>query len=381
MRIVTVLGARPQFIKAAPFSRIIRDNNTEVLVHTGQHYHDRMSSIFFQELGIPQPDYNLGVGSGMHGEQTGKMLAQIENVLIGEKPDWVLVYGDTNSTLAGALAAVKLDLPVIHIEAGMRSYNRKMPEEVNRVLTDNISTILSCPTKTAVDNLKREGFTNTLQDGRLLDLSLLKDKIHIAAENPLVVNTGDIMYDALKYYRHLAIDRSIQLQHDRLLTEEYILVTVHRAENTDCPTNLRGVMEGLRLIPNRVLWPIHPRTAKQIDKFNLTDLVSANIEVVEPVGYLEMLELINGAAFVITDSGGIQKEAFFLDTPCITLRDETEWVETVESGGNVLAGLGGRNLKEGLSTCFKRERSMNPYGDGRAGERIAGLMNKIILNR
>jgi UDP-GlcNAc3NAcA epimerase len=373
LKIVTIVGARPQFIKSAPVSRELRKENKEILVHTGQHYDDNMSAVFFGELNIPKPDYNLGVGSASHGKQTADMLVSIENVLLDEEPDWVIVYGDTNSTIAGSLAASKLHIPIIHIEAGLRSYNRKMPEEINRVLTDNISTILSCPTKTAVDNLKAEGLKNIYDNGKLLqesDISQLKyDK-----NNPLVINTGDVMYDAVLYNKKLAEEKSMILNDLDLDEKNYYLATVHRAENTDNRDHLKSIFEKFSQLSKKVVLPIHPRTSNKLKKYNLEKLLDhANIKIIDPIGYLDMLSLISKADRVLTDSGGVQKEAFMLGTPCITLRNETEWVETIEYGKNVLAGLGAKKLD--ISFEFNDyEIKEFPYGNGDSAKKIVRML-------
>lgn len=378
MKILTIVGARPQFIKAAPVSREIRKIHREVLVHTGQHYDDNMSRIFFEELKLPKPDYNLGVGSGSHGEQTGKMIMAIENVLMAEKPDCEIVYGDTNSTVAGALAAAKLHIPVIHIEAGLRSYNRKMPEEINRVLTDQLSTVLSCPTITAVDNLRKEGFSNIFNGGSLIELEFENKGINITAnaDKPLVINTGDVMYDAVLYNIKIANKKSSILAELNVEKGEYYLATVHRAENTDDKSNLKNIFTRLQQLNKRVVVPMHPRTRKRINEFHLDYLLQDNILVINPLGYLDMLNLISNAYQVITDSGGVQKEAYMLKTPCITLRDETEWVETLGEGWNRLVGLGGSKISEELFN-FDKKRSSNIYGDGKASQRIVKLLEKL----
>ncbi len=313
MKIVTIVGARPQFIKAAPVSRELRKQHTEVLVHTGQHYDENMSAVFFRELEIPEPDCNLGIGSGSHGQQTGAMLGGIEAVLIAEQPDWVLVYGDTNSTLAGALAAAKLHIKVAHVEAGLRSFNRRMPEEVNRVLTDHVSDMLFCPTQTAVKNLAREGLTQG---------------VHLV---------GDVMHEALLWAAERARTQSVILDRLVLMKKGFLLATVHRAENTDDPVRLRAIVEALVSLDDPIVFPIHPRTRKALDRLEFPTLPS-RVKVIEPVGYLDMVHLEQSARTIMTDSGGIQKEAYWLGVPCVTLRDETEWVETVESGWNVLVG-------------------------------------------
>lgn len=352
MKVVTVIGARPQFIKAAAVSRILRKECEEILVHTGQHYDANLSDVFFEELEIPKPDYNLGVGSGSHGAQTGRMLEAIEQVLLKEKPDWVLVYGDTNSTLAGALAAVKLHIPVAHVEAGLRSFNRRMPEEINRVLTDHAADLLFAPTKTAVENLKNEGIPS--------------NKIYLV---------GDVMYDAALFYGAKAEQKSVILKKLELDSGKYILATVHRAENTDDPARLKAIFEGLtnvsREIP--VVLPLHPRTAKALDKINLLDKVKKEIKIIKPVGYLDMVMLEKNARLIVTDSGGVQKEAFFYRVPCVTLRDETEWVELVQLGWNRLVTPVSSNVVfEGILAIFNSPLGQEgqPYGDGRSAEHI-----------
>jgi UDP-N-acetylglucosamine 2-epimerase len=356
MKLITVIGARPQFIKAAPFSEAFRQNNEEILVHTGQHYDANMSDVFFEELGIPMPDYNLSVGSGNHGKQTAYMLEGIEKILLDEKPEGLLVYGDTNSTLAGALAASKLHIPVFHVEAGLRSYNKLMPEEQNRILTDHISDLLLCPTQTAISNLAKEG----ISEG--------------------VINTGDIMFDAVlrnigraqaKYSNGLWI-QEIFGEKDNLLgikEGEFYLATIHRAENTDDYQKLKTIFEALNLLNRPVLIPLHPRTKKKIEKLNI-DL--SNIILIDPVGYMLILYLTQNAAMVITDSGGLQKEAFFLGTPCTTLRDQTEWLETLENSWNELSLI---EVNQILSHVNRAQTCQNhpqpkPFGDGHAAAKI-----------
>ncbi len=317
MKILTIVGARPQFIKAAPVSKALRAaGHTEWLVHTGQHYDHNMSQIFFDELQIPQPDCNLAIGSGTHGQQTGQMLIRLEEVMQAEQPDWVLVYGDTNSTLAGALAAVKLQIPVAHVEAGLRSFNRTMPEEHNRILTDHCADLLFCPTQTAVDLLAKEGITK---------------HVHLV---------GDTMYDAVLAFSALANQQSTILDQLALTAQGYLLATVHRPYNTDEPAQLKRILDALRAVDEPVIFPVHPRTRKKIAELGLDQSAGAmaNIHLIEPVGYLDMLMLLQNTRLLLTDSGGMQKEAYFFAVPCITLRPETEWVETVTSGWNVLAG-------------------------------------------
>jgi UDP-N-acetylglucosamine 2-epimerase len=354
MKLLDIVGARPQFIKVGPILRAIEKHNREhpqrtiqeILVHTGQHYDYAMSRVFFEELQLKEPDYHLGVGSGTHAYQTGEMLKRIEDVLLKEKPDLVMVYGDTNSTLAGALAAAKLHIPVAHVEAGLRSFNKKMPEEINRVLTDHLSDLLFCPTDTAVKNLEREGITKG---------------VHLV---------GDVMYDSVLYNVQLAQRRSQILEQLGLLPQSYALATVHRAENTDDPERLRSIFQALETIAADglpVIVPLHPRTRKQLSSLNLP---LKHVRVTEPVSYLEMLLLEKSAKIILTDSGGVQKEAFFFRVPCVTLREETEWVETVEAGWNVLAGWKPERIVHAVKRARPPSGSAAPYGDGRAAERI-----------
>ncbi len=344
MKIVTILGARPQFIKAGSVSRAIAQHEglNEIIVHTGQHYDANMSDIFFQEMQIPQPDYHLDVNGLSHGAMTGQMLEKIEQVLIKEKPDWVLVYGDTNSTLAGALAAKKLHIKLAHVEAGLRSYNQKMPEEINRILTDRISDVLFCPTDQAITNLADEGYEK-------MDCSIVK--------------SGDVMLDGAQFYRNLS------LQPDFQLAENFILCTVHRAENTDNLNRLRSIIDALNVIneQQQVVMPVHPRT-KAIMKKNA---INADFTIVDPVGYLQMVYLISHSQMVMTDSGGLQKEAFFFHKPCITLRDETEWQELISHRYNVLAGAGKEKILALYDHhSFNDDFSIDLYGQGQASEII-----------
>ncbi len=360
-KIVTIIGARPQFIKAAAVSRALREEYAsdldEVLVHTGQHYDENMSSVFFEELEILEPSYNLGISGGDHGEMTGRMLEAIEKVLLEEKPDWVLVYGDTNSTLAGALAAAKLHIPIAHVEAGLRSFNMKMPEEINRILTDRVSSLLFCPTEVAVANLTGEG----ILDG--------------------VLNVGDVMYDvALFYGEKSATASSIQSRLD-LDRSRYALATCHRAENTDDPVRLENIVSALAKIAEQmpVVFPLHPRTKKLIKANNLEHFLDP-LKVLEPLSFLDMVALERDAGVVLTDSGGVQKEAFFYDIPCITMRDETEWVETVEAGWNTLAGASKTAIVEAADAALAgsaRSKKIMPYGDGRAAQAILKQIRDI----
>lgn len=333
MKIATIVGARPQFIKAAAVSRRLRERHHEVLVHTGQHYDDGMSGVFFRELGIPEPDHWLGVGSGPHGEQTGRMLAAIERVLLNDPPDWVLVYGDTNSTLAGALAAAKLHVPVAHVEAGLRSFNRRMPEEINRVLTDHLSTLLFCPSALAVSQLQYEGITSG---------------VHLV---------GDVMADAFADAQERAANESSILEVLELRTGNYWLATVHRAENTDAPERLRSILAAFDAIGSTdmpVVFAAHPRTRIALERICWTG--SDRVRLVSPQGYLDMVRLQSEARGILTDSGGVQKEAYWAGVPCTTLRDETEWVETVSTGWNALTGAD----TERIVTMANRPRPSGP---------------------
>ena len=335
MKILTIIGARPQFIKASVVSRSIEEYNRntsnkieEKIVHTGQHYDSNMSDVFFNEMKIPRPYYNLSVGSCSHAEQTGKMMIAIEKILFDEKPELVLVYGDTNSTLAGALTASKLNIPIAHVEAGLRSFNREMPEEVNRVLTDQLSSILFCPTDVAVKNLKKEGIPN--------------NKI-----NNKVIKSGDVMYDASLFYSNIAKDE--WLKNNDLKTNDYILATVHRAENTNNIDRLRNIILALDKISKdnyQIVFPIHPRTKSVIEKYKELQIIinNSNIKIIAPLGFLDMISAEKNSKFILTDSGGVQKEAYFHKKLCITLREETEWVELVKSGWNKLAGVEINNI-------------------------------------
>ncbi|MBY6037085.1 UDP-N-acetylglucosamine 2-epimerase (non-hydrolyzing) [Fictibacillus nanhaiensis] len=350
MKFLTVLGARPQFIKAAPVSRELRKNHKELIIHTGQHYDKNMSDIFFEELHIPKPDFHLGIGSASHGKQTGEMLAKIEEIILEEKPDYVLVYGDTNSTLAGALAAAKLHVPVVHIEAGLRSFNKKMPEEINRIMTDHVSEYLFCPTDTAVHNLTSENMMHN------------------------VINVGDVMYDAVEYNRQLAESNSDILNTYGLTTKEYHLITVHRAENTDDPEKISTILEAFSEIEEVKVWPMHPRTKHVIERLNLSLDSIPNLMIVEPVGYLDMLRLESNAKKILTDSGGVQKEAYFMEVPCVTLREQTEWVETLEGEANILVGTDKEKI---LAAVNKKVAPIYKklFGDAKAAEKIAQHFN------
>lgn len=343
MKILTVVGARPQFIKAAPVSKVLRRRHAEFLLHTGQHYDDAMSDLFFRQLGIPDPDVNLGVGSGPHGAQTAAMLAGIEQAIVEREPDWVLVYGDTNSTLAGALAGVKCRVPVAHVEAGLRSYDRRMPEETNRVVADHIADLLLCPTEPAAANLEREGITRGVRI------------------------VGDVMYDA--YLQHAAVARATSdiLARLELSPGGYQLLTVHRADNVDDASNLAAILRGVADSGAKVVFPVHPRTRSALSG---AGAMPANVKVIDPIGYLEMLVLEENAEAIVTDSGGVQKEAYFAGRPCITVRESTEWTETVDHGWNVLVGREPAAIARAMA-CFRPVGPRPPvFGDGHAAERV-----------
>ncbi len=355
-KIVTIIGARPQFIKAAMVSKALKNKFEEILVHTGQHYDKNMSDVFFEQLEIPVPKYNLGIGSGSHGKQTGEMLIKIEEVLLKEKPDYVMVYGDTNSTLAGALASSKLLIPIIHIEAGLRSYNKSMPEEQNRVLTDHLSTILICPTNTAIENLKKEGIT----------------------EN--VYLTGDVMCDSVLYYSEMAQakinNKNINLIpiYEKKNVNDWYLATIHRAENTMNNKALATILKVFEKLDKLVIFPVHPRIKKMIDDLNRKNKYN-NIYFIEPVDYLTMLYLTKNAFKVVTDSGGLQKECYLLDVPCITIREQTEWVETLSRGYNVLVQPKYDLLLNAIQNAnIDDKNKINYFGDGNAAENIAKLI-------
>jgi UDP-GlcNAc3NAcA epimerase len=360
MKIVTVVGARPQFVKAATVSAEIARRARaghpieEILVHTGQHYDQNMSQVFFDQLAVPRPKYNLAVGSGSHGAMTGKMLAAVEQILLDEKPDWLLVYGDTNSTLAGALAAAKLHVPVCHVEAGLRSFDKRMPEEINRILTDHVSDLLLCPTHVAIKNLSNEG---------------VRQGVH---------HVGDVMYDAALIFAQVASQSAGVLERHGLKPKSFCLATVHRAENTDDPRRLTGILEALSALatPARpLLLPLHPRTRATLKRSGLESLVTDHpaLLVVEPVSFLDMIVLEQQAVLILTDSGGVQKEAYFHGVPCVTLRDETEWVETIEAGWNQLAGADRARIERAAATA-RPGRVIDEYGDGKAASKVVDLL-------
>ena len=356
MKVLTIVGARPQFVKAAVLSRYIRNNPScgfiEVLLHTGQHYDRNMSEVFFEEMDIPQPDINLHIGSGNHGRMTGLMLERIEGVILDQRPEILLVYGDTNSTLAGALAASKLHVPVAHVEAGLRSFMMTMPEEQNRRLTDHLSTWLFCPTKAAKDNLKQEGITDSISTVPSVD----KKRVKI---------TGDIMYEASLYYNEKKI---INIDEN-----DFILMTLHRAENTDNLVRLRNIVKAVNnLTEYKFIFPVHPRTIKILEqqKFHF----SSHVKMIPPVGYLEMVAYESACLAVLTDSGGVQKEAFFFRKPCITMRDSTEWVELVDSGWNTLTGADTDKIIAAVKNMHIPERFPSLYGDGHCAEKIVSYL-------
>jgi UDP-GlcNAc3NAcA epimerase len=355
MKVVTVVGARPQFIKAAAVSRAISTEFSgrllEVLVHTGQHYDENMSGVFFNELSIPPPAHHLEISGGSHGAMTGRMLEAVEKVLLAEKPDWLLIYGDTNSTLAGALAAAKLHIPVAHVEAGLRSFNMRMPEEVNRIISDRVSSLLFCPTSAAVLNLAAEGISDN------------------------VYNVGDVMYDVALFYRNKAREQSTALSRFGLVPEGFALATCHRAENTDNPHRLHGILSGLSRVAARlpVVLPLHPRTRKLVADHGLGDWLN-RLTITDPLPFLDMVALEQAAALMLTDSGGVQKEAFFYEVPCITMRDETEWVETVHAGWNCLVSADADRIVQAAEDALSGRvvrHAVTPYGDGHASEKIA----------
>lgn len=354
---MTVVGARPQFIKAAVVSRAItRTGLTQVLVHTGQHYDDGMSGVFFRELEIPAADYELGIAGGTHAEMTGRMLVEIERVLVKEKPDALLVFGDTNSTLAGALAAAKLNIPIAHVEAGLRSFNRQMPEETNRIVTDRLSVWLFCPTAAAVENLRREG---------------MSESAHLV---------GDVMFDVAMHYGARAEQSSDIRARLSLKSGEYVLATCHRAESTSSRAALAGIVDALAHIASNhvVIFPVHPRTRKVLDEAGLAGRLGA-VRVIEPVSFLDMIALERHARVILTDSGGVQKEAFFHGVPCVTMRDDTEWVETVASGRNHLAGRSADRIRAAFALAITQPVDRNVpklYGDGHAATRIEAILAK-----
>ena len=352
MKLVSIVGARPQFIKAAAVSLKLRERHKEILVHTGQHYDYEMSGIFFDGLEVPPPDVNLGVGSGSHGTQTGTMLKGIEDVFLVERPDWLLIYGDTNSTLAGALAASKLSVPVAHIEAGLRSFNRRMPEEINRVVADHLSSLLLCPSDTAVSNLAAEGISRNVH------------------------RVGDVMLDVLNWAKQRAEANPPEILHRLGLREQsYLLATVHRSENTDDWGQLWRILRAFNSLDEPVVFPVHPRARKVI--IGADCRLKPHVQLIDPVGYLDMVTLAGSARLVLTDSGGLQKEAYWLGVPCLTLRDETEWVETVEAGWNTLVGSDSEKIVQTVHSFAPADSRPALYGDGCAGTRCVEQLERV----
>jgi UDP-N-acetylglucosamine 2-epimerase len=347
MTVISIVGARPQFIKAAPVCRALRERHEEILVHSGQHYDYEMSDVFFEQLGIPKPDYNLAVGSGSHARQTGEMMPMLEELFDEKSPDLVLVYGDTNTTLAAGLAAAKLTIPVAHVEAGLRSFNRAMPEEVNRVVVDHLSELLFCPTTTSVANLKAEG---------------IGTGVHLV---------GDVMLDTARFFAESA-DPAETLERFGVSAGEYFFATVHRAGNSDNPARLEAIVRAFTRLDHPVIWAVHPRTQSNLNTFGLNEMVeqAENIQAVPPVSYMETVALLGESAGLLTDSGGMQKEAYFFGVPCVTLREETEWVETVELGWNALVGSNEEKIVAAAQAVDRPRERPDVYGDGRASEAI-----------
>ncbi len=362
MKVLSIVGARPQFIKAASLSRYLKSLSDikEIILHTGQHYDNDMSNDFFSELDIPIPDYNLQVGSDTPARQTGKMMIGIEDIVLKEYPDFILIYGDTNSTIAGALVGVKLHLPVVHVEAGLRSYDREMPEEINRIVSDVISTILFCPTQIAVNNLKREGIIKGVYD------------------------VGDIMFETFLYYKDKAQKTSTLLNKLNLKLKEFILCTIHRASNTDNTENLKNIFIGLTNSEEKIILPLHPRTMEKINhNESLKKYIGQNIRIIGPVSYFDMINLEANARKIVTDSGGVQKEAYFNKIPCITLRENTEWIETIEEGANRLVGVNQKKITEAINDFRpkKQNYSKSLYGNGRTSEKIIKILNKYYYKK
>ncbi|AGB49921.1 UDP-N-acetylglucosamine 2-epimerase [Methanomethylovorans hollandica DSM 15978] len=354
MKIASIVGVRPQFVKASVVSKQLRKEHEEVLIHTGQHYDYKMNNVFFSELNIPEPEYFLGIGSGSHGYQTGEMLKKIEEVLIKEEPDIVLTYGDTNSTLAGALSAAKLHIKNAHVESGLRSFDRSMPEEINRILTDHCSDLLFCPTKNAVDNLKTEGITTN------------------------VYLTGDVMADSLLYNKEIAEERSTILSDLDLNSKEYAVATIHRASNTDNRENLTNIVDAFSQLDETIVFPVHPRTQKLLKEYGLYESLSSSVKLVEPLGFLDFIKLMAHSKMILTDSGGIQKEAYILKIPCITLRENSEWVETIEDGWNVLVGTDKEKIFQAVNSFHPSLKlHKDRFGNGDAAEKIAAIIGGL----
>lgn len=376
IKLLTIIGARPQIIKAAALSRTIqkefKNQVREVILHTGQHYDDSMSEVFFREMQIPSPDYNLGIGSASHGSQTGQMIDGIEQVLLKEKPKGMVVYGDTNSTLAGALAASKLHIPVIHIEAGLRSFNKAMPEEINRITCDHVSTLLFSPTSTGISNLAKEGIVH-------------HENQSLSFDRPGVYHSGDVMYDNTVFFQKLALDNSPILRNLELEGQAYILATIHRPSNTDLPQNLAGILRALNEISKeknmRIILPLHPRTAailKQDQNKEIVKLIQSNnlLSLIPAVSFLDMIRLEAGASLILSDSGGVQKEAWFMEKPVVVLREETEWLEIIEAGNGVLAGANTEKIINSARKYLDNSPEAYPpiFGDGNAARKILNVL-------
>ncbi len=357
MKIASIIGARPEFIKEAPLVKELRKRHKEIIIHTGQHYDYEMSKVFFDGLNIPEPDYNLGVGSGSHGKQTSEMMTKLEKVMLKEKPDLAIVSGDTNTTVAGALSASKLNIKLAHIESGMRSYDRKMPEEINRVVTDHISDILFCSTNTALQNLRKEGITKN------------------------VFNVGDVMIDTIKQNITIADRKSNILKKLNLKTKNYIVATVHRASNTDNKENLFNIINAFIDSKEKIVFPVHPRTEKFIRNYSLDKkLKNSKVITIKPLGYIDMLILEKNTKKILTDSGGMQKESYFFKVPCITLRDTTEWIETVNDGWNILTGANKSKILKAIKNFNPKGKQTEKYGNGNASKNIVSVINRISLS-
>ncbi|PSP94163.1 UDP-N-acetylglucosamine 2-epimerase (non-hydrolyzing) [Halobacteriales archaeon QS_4_62_28] len=350
MKVLTVVGARPQFIKSFPVTRALQPDHDEVLVHTGQHYDQELSDVFFEELDLRVPDHNLGVGSSTHAVQTGEMMRRLDPIVAAEAPDVILLYGDTNSTIAGALVGANRDTTVAHVEAGLRSGERSMPEEINRIVTDHVADVLCTPCEAATRNLEREGIADRASE------------------------TGDVMYDAIKWADRIAHRESDIVERLGVDDDPFVLATVHRPRNTDDPDRLNAIVEALLQAPAPVVFPVHPRTEAALRDQNRWAAVAEGLECTDPVGYLDFVRLLDGAQRVVTDSGGVQKEAFFLETPCVTLREETEWTETVQHGWNALVGAGTERILDAIAAPFDAPAHPQPYGDGSAAERIVEVL-------
>lgn len=371
MKIANIIGARPQFVKYAPVAEALQRHGVQdVLLHTGQHYDYAMSKVFFDQLKIREPDYHLNAGSGSHGAQTALILQKTEEVLLNERPDAVMVYGDTNSTIGGALAAAKLHIPVVHVEAGLRSFNKRMPEEINRILTDHISTLLLCPSSVGIANLRREGFVAVANEGALIPEGTFAPPGSIDADHPLVVNTGDLMYDVLLRSVEIAERESDALGRFQLAPGTYGLMTLHRAENTDDAEQFAAMISYVNGIAARtpLIFPMHPRTRKMYS--SIPAKFSDAVTIVEPLSYFDLLHMLKHASLLLTDSGGMQKEAYWLRVPCVTMREETEWTETVEAGWNILY----RDYEGGHP---RKDDAAGVYGDGQAADRIAAVVASL----